>query len=102
MLQGCLLSDCQRKFSMENFRKKSALNVAKTNATKTPLKPCLRISTFQLSHENRLHRIEQSGVASSTKELYSLKQRKSVEQKESAKNGKQELRDHNRTQHSQS
>ena len=39
-----------------------------------PLKHRLRISTFQLSPGNRLHRIEQSGVASSTKELHSLKQ----------------------------
>ena len=34
---------------------------------KTPLKPRLRISIFQLSPGNRLLRIEQSGVASSTK-----------------------------------
>ena len=28
-----------KKFSMENFRKESALKVAKRNATKIPLKP---------------------------------------------------------------
>ena len=61
----------------------------------------LKASTFRLSPGNRLHRIEQSGVASSTKELHSLKQRKSVKQKESAKNGKQEPMDHHHTQHSQ-
>ena len=54
-----------KKFSMENFKKESA--------TKTPLKHRLRISTFQLSPGNRMHRIEQSGVASSKKELHSLK-----------------------------
>ena len=92
MLQECLMSDCQRKFSRENLRKESALKVAK----KKRLKPRLRISTFQPG--NRLHRIELSGVASSTKELDSLKQRESVKQRESAKNGKQEpMRYHNRT-----
>ena len=67
MSQECLMSGCQRKFSMENFKKESAHKVAKRNATKTPLKPRLRISIFQLSPGNRLLRIEQSGVASSTK-----------------------------------
>ena len=43
-----------------------------------------------------------SVVASPTKELHSLKKRESVKQKESAKNGKQEPRDHHRTQHRQS
>ena len=36
----------------------------------------------------RLHRIEQSGVGISTKQLHGLRQIKSVKQKESAKNGK--------------
>ena len=52
------------------------------NATKTPLKPRLRISIFQLSPGNRLLRIEQSGVASSTKVPPHLKQRESVKLKE--------------------
>ena len=67
MPQECLMSGCQRKFSMENCKKESAHKVAKRNATKTPLKPRLRISIFQLSPGNRLLRIEQSGVASSIK-----------------------------------
>ena len=66
---------------MENYKKESALKVAKRNATKIPFKHRLKISTFQLSPGNRLHRIKQSGVASSTKELHSLKQRESVKQK---------------------
>ena len=90
MLQECLMSGCQRKFSMENCRKESAHKVAKRNATKTPLKPPLRISIFQLSPGNRLHRNEQSGVASSTKEPHNLNQRESVKLKESVKSGKQE------------
>ena len=102
MLQVCLMSDCQRKFSMENFRKESALKAVKRNATMTPFKPRLRTLIFQLSPGNRLHRIEQSSVTSSTKEPNSLKQRESVKLKERAKNGKQERRDHHQTRHSSS
>ena len=74
MSQECLKSGCQRKFSIENCKKESAHKVAKRNATKTSLKPRLRISIFQLSPGNRLLRIEQSGVASSTKVPPNLKQ----------------------------
>ena len=102
MLQECVMSDCQRKISMGNFRKESALDLVKRNDTKTPLKPRLRTSIFQLSPGSRLHSIEQSGIASSTKEPHSLKQRESVKLKESAKNGKQEPRDHHQTRHSPS
>ena len=89
MSKECLMSGCQRKFSMENCKKESAHKVAKRNATKTPLKPRLRISIFQLSPGNRLLRIEQSGVASSTKMPPNLKQRESVKLKGSVKKGKQ-------------
>ena len=66
---------------------------------KDTLKPRLRISTFQLSPGNRLLRIEQSGVASSTKVPPNLKQRESVKLKGSVKKGKQEPRDHHQTRH---
>ena len=49
---------------------------------------------------NRLHRIEQSGVASSTKEPHNLNQRESVKLKESVQNGKQEPRVQHQTRHS--
>ena len=65
-----------------------------------PLMHSLRISIFQLSPGNRLLRIEQSGVASSTKVPPNLKQRESVKLKGSVKKGKQEARDHFQTQHS--
>ena len=89
-----------KKVSMKNCRKESAQKVAKRNATKTPLKPRLRISIFQLSPGDRLHRIEQSGGASSTKEPHNLNQRESVKLKESVKNGNQEPRNHHQSQHS--
>ena len=85
---------------MENCKKKSAHKVAKGNATKTPLKPRLRISIFQLSPENRRPRIEQSVVASSTEVPPNLKKRESVKLKGSVKKGKQEPRDHHQNQHS--
>ena len=100
MSQECLLSGCQRKFSMMNCKKESAHKVAKRNATKTPFKPDLRISIFQLSPGNRLLRIEQSGVASSTKVPPNLKQREFVKLKGSVKKGKQKPMDHHQTQQS--
>ena len=81
MSQECLMSGCQRKFSMENSKKESAHKVAIRNAAKTPLKPRLKISLFPLSPWIRLLRIEQSGVTSSTKVPPNLKQRESVKLK---------------------
>ena len=89
-----------KKFSMVNCKKESAHKVAKRNATKTPLKSRLRISIFQLSLGNRLLRIEQNGVASSTKVPPNSKQRESVKLKGSVKKGKQEPRDHHQTRYS--
>ena len=86
--------------SVENCWKESAHKVAKRKATKTPLKHRLRISLFQLSLGKRLHRIEQSGVASLTKKLQSLNQRESVKLKGSVKKGKQDPRDHHQTRYS--
>ena len=65
-----------------------------------PLKPRLRISIFQLIPGNRLLRIEQSGVASSTKVPPNLKKRESVKLKGSVKKGKQEPKNHHQSQHS--
>ena len=100
MSQECLMSNCQRKFSMDNCKKESTHKLAKRNATKTPLKPRLRNSIFQLSPGNRLLRIEQSVVASLTKVPPNLKQRESVKQKGSAKKGQKEPRDYHQTRHS--
>ena len=99
MSQEYLMSGGQRKFSLENCKKESAHKVAKRNATKTPLKPRLRILIFQLIPGNRLLRIKQSGVASSTKVSPNLKQGESVKLKGSVKKGKQEPRDHHQTHH---
>ena len=85
-----------------NYNKnKNKKKVAKRNATKTPLKPPLRISIFQLSPGNRLLRIEQSGVASSTKVPPNSKKRESVKLKGSVKKGKQEPKNHHQSQQSE-
>ena len=39
MLLERLMSDFQRRSSMENYRRESALKLARRNATKTPSKP---------------------------------------------------------------
>ena len=89
MSQKYLMSDYQRIFSMENLKKESALKVTKRNATNRPSKPRLN-KDFNIPTESRerLHRIEQSGVTSSGKEQLGMKQRESVELKESAKNAR--------------
>ena len=57
----------------------------------------IRTESWEL---NRLLRIEQSGIASSTKVPPNLKQRESMKLKGSVKKGKQEPRDHHQTPHS--
>ena len=84
--------------SMENFWKESALIAVKRNSTKTPFKPRWRISIFKLSLGNKLHRIEQSGVASSIKEQLSMKQSEAVKLKERTKGAKQDPTDHHQSQ----
>ena len=49
MLQECLISDYQRKLSMENFmepQEGKRSQVAQRNATKTPIKPSLKDSNI--------------------------------------------------------
>ena len=84
----------QKKVLYGKLQEGKCSQSAKRNATKTPLKPRLRISIFQLSPGNRLLRIEQNGVASTTKVPPTLKQKESVKLKGSVKKGKQEPRDH--------
>ena len=93
------MPDEPKKVLYGELQEGRAYKVAKRNATKKPLKPRLRISIFQLSPGNRLLRIDQSGVASSTKVPPNLKQRESVKLKVSVKKGKQEPRDHHQTRH---
>ena len=50
---------------------------------------------------NRLHWIEQSGIASSEREQMTMKQRESANQKESTKSAKPEPRSHHLRRHSQ-
>ena len=65
----------KKVISMENYKRESALKVARRNATKTPAKPLSGISTYQLGLGNRLHRSDQSGEVSSTKEQLFMKKK---------------------------
>ena len=83
--------------SMENYRRESALKVARRNATKTPSKPLWRISKYQWGPGNRLHRSDQSGEVSSTKGQLFMKRRESVKLKESEESAKPKQMCHHQT-----
>ena len=73
------MSDFQRKSSMENKKMESALNVARRNATKNSIKASLKDLDIQLlGLGNRLHRSNQSGEVSSTKEQLSINKKKNL------------------------
>ena len=71
-----------------------------TKRYKDTLKASLKDFNIPTESRERLPRIEQSGVASSTKVPPNLKQRESVKLKGSIKKRKQEPRDHYQTRHS--
>ena len=64
MLPECLMNVCQRISSKENYKLENAPMVVRRSDTSTLSKPPLKTSTYQQSHGNRLHRIEQSGETS--------------------------------------
>ena len=99
MSQKCLMSGCQRKFSVNNCKTESAHKVAKRNATKKPLKPHFRISIFQLSPGNRVLRIKHSGCLIN-KGTSQFEAKRICEAERKHKKGKQEPRDHHQTRHS--
>ena len=89
-----------RKFSMENYSRESALKVARRNATKDTLKASLKdfeIHMYQWGPGNRLHRSDQSGEVSSTKEQLSMKRRESVKLKASEESAKPKQMCHQQT-----
>ena len=68
--------------------------VVRKSDTRTPSKPPLKTSTYQQSHENRLHMIVQSGEASQKGELVNTKQKESAKPSRNVHSGKLELRHH--------
>ena len=94
MLPVCLMNVCQRQFSIENYKLENAPMVVRRSDTRTPSKPPLKTSTYQHSRGNRLHRIEQSGEASSEGELVNTKQKESAKPSRNVHSGKPELRHH--------
>ena len=75
MLPECLMNVCQRESSIENYKKENTPKVVRGSDTRTSSKPTLKTSTYQQSHGNRLHRIEQSGEASLEGMLVNMKQK---------------------------
>ena len=61
---------------------------------KEPSKPPSRISTYQQSHGNKLHRTEQSGEASSEEVLVNTRQKESAKPSRNVYSAKPELRHH--------
>ena len=93
MLQECLMSDCQRKFSMENFWKETVLIVVKRNATKTPLKP--RFWTNSESWEQAQAAQDRTEWRCSiNKGATQFEAKRICEDKRKRKEGNQEPRDH--------
>ena len=52
MLAECLMNVCQRKSSMENYKSENAPMVVRRSDTRTPSKPPLKTSIYQMSHGN--------------------------------------------------
>ena len=71
--------------------------VVRRGDTRTPSKPPLKTSTYQQSHGNRLHRIEQSNEASYEGVLVNTKQKESEKPSRNVLSGKPELRHHQQT-----
>ena len=89
LLKKVLYGELQEGKRSQGGQKKSSKDTLKAS-----------LKDFNIPTGNRLLKIEQLGVASSTKVPPDLKQRESVKLKGSFKKGKQEPRDHHRTQHS--
>ena len=94
MLPGCLRNVCQRKSSMENYKRANAPMVVRRCDTKIPSKPPSRTSTYQQSRGNKLHRTEQSGEASSEEVLANMRQKESAKPSRNMYSSKPELRHH--------
>ena len=85
---------CQRKSSMENYKSANAPMVVRRSDSRTPSKPPLKISTYQHSRGNILHRVEQSGEASYERVLVNMKETVSAKPSRNVRSGKPELKLH--------
>ena len=68
--------------------------VVRRSDTKTPSKPPSRISTYQQSRGNKLHKTEQSGEASSEEVPVNMRQKESAKLSRNVHSAKPELRHH--------
>ena len=90
MLPGCLRDVCQRKWRTRNGQTLPWW----PGDIKTPSKPPSRISTFQQSRGNKLHRTEENGEASSEEVLVNMRQKESAKPSRNVHSTKPELRHH--------
>ena len=94
MLPECLMSVCQRKSSMENFKSENAPMVVRRSDTRIPSKPPLR-----LQHTNRVMGTDCTGSSKVAKphkkgDLVNTKQKESAKPSRNVHSGKPELRHH--------
>ena len=95
------------KWALSSLSQPDTVVIWLKNCWKRPVKPgqttttTWRISIYHQSSGNRVHRIGQSGVASSEREQMTTKQRGSARLNESAKSAKPEPRHHHRSQFSE-
>ena len=68
--------------------------VVSRSDTKTPSKPPSRISTYQQSRGNRLHKTEQSGEATSEEVLVNRRQNESAKPSRNVHSANTEIRHH--------
>ena len=68
--------------------------VVRRSDTKTPSKPPSRITSYQQSRGNKLHRTEQSGEASSEEVLVNMRLKESENPSRNVHSAKPELRHH--------
>ena len=79
---------------MESWKWANAPMVVRRSNTKTPSKLPSRISTFQQSRGNKLHRTEQIGETTSEEVLVNMRQKESAKPSRNVHSAKPELKHH--------
>ena len=94
MLPECLMNVCQRKSSMENYKRENAPMVVTRIDTRTPSKPPLKTSTYQQSWEQTAQDLAKwRGLINRGAGEYEAK-KKSAKLSRNMHSGKPELRHH--------
>ena len=94
MLPECLRNVCQRKSSMENYKRANAPMVVRRSDTKDTLKASLKDFNIPTESREQIARTEQSGEASSEEMLVNMRQNESAKPSRNVHSAKPELRHH--------